>query len=689
MKLERLVLTNFRQFYGTVELDFATDNSAITVLIGDNGAGKTSLLNAFTWALFGQTSPAFQDPELIVNLRALRELPQDQDAKAAVELTFEHEGNKYTITRTASAHLSEQGYQPTDSPKPTLVVTGPGGTHNDIDRIADAIGHIMPADLHSYFFFDGERIEKIVRPDNAQRKEIAAAAKTLAGIEIFDRAIKHLTSARRTLEKEMAEVGTAQVQNLVAEKQKHEQTIANLEEDERKAKKNLDIAETQRNEIDKKLRGLEATRALQEQRDKLNQQIDDLTQKFKKLDSDLGQLFSTAAYSPLLTDAVSTFGGIVSDLKTKGELPAGIKTNFVQELLNKELCICETSLAPDSRPRASVENWVARAGLADVEENVLRMDGAFESIAQRAEDFYQGLKSLQAEKSETRKQLSIAETDRDNISKKLTGSGSADIAALENQRSKFERDISTLHIDTGKRQQSRIDIEKTIAELEKRIARAQTQDKQQALAKKRVEMTNDAIQRIATIQRIVERGFQVTLSQEISALFNKMSPTPYVPELGEDYSLRLLNSAGGEPIPVAASTGENQILSLGFIGTIIETAREQQKRLTMIPSLGVSEYPIVMDSPFGSLGDIYREAIATNIPEMANQLILMVSKTQWLGKVESVIERKIGKCYVLTYFSPKDDIETDSIELENRTYDLIKKSPNDYEYTEISEVQYG
>jgi len=48
----------------------------------------------------------------------------------------------------------------------------------------DVIGRILPESLHRYFFFDGERIEQIVRSN--KKAEIAEATKILLGVEVLN-----------------------------------------------------------------------------------------------------------------------------------------------------------------------------------------------------------------------------------------------------------------------------------------------------------------------------------------------------------------------------------------------------------------------------------------------------------------------------------------------------------------------
>ena len=143
----------------------------------------------------------------------------------------------------------------------------------------------------------------------------------------------------------------------------------------------------------------------------------------------------------------------------------------------------------------------------------------------------------------------------------------------------------------------------------------------------------------------------------------------------------------GQPASVAASTGENQILSLSFIGAIIDRIREWSKGKSGILMPDSSMFPIVMDSPFGSLDEIYRRQVARAIPVLANQLVVLVTKTQWRGEVAEEMADCVGHQYVLTYNSPKPDCQVDAIALGGKQYPLVRLSPNKFEYTEIIEVE--
>ena len=83
-----LRISGFLSYRDPVDLDF--DSFELACISGHNGAGKSSLLDSITWALFGEARGRSSD---VINL--------NQDVKAAeVALTFAYENNIYRVQRT-------------------------------------------------------------------------------------------------------------------------------------------------------------------------------------------------------------------------------------------------------------------------------------------------------------------------------------------------------------------------------------------------------------------------------------------------------------------------------------------------------------------------------------------------------------------------------------------------------------
>src|SRR5437667_5082659 len=110
MKLTALTVDNFRQFYGRQRITFArTEDRNVTVVHGANGAGKTALLNAFTWGFYKQFTPAFEAPDHLVNERAWSEARQSQEVSTRIVIEFEHEDRNYTLERVTAYKKNPAG----------------------------------------------------------------------------------------------------------------------------------------------------------------------------------------------------------------------------------------------------------------------------------------------------------------------------------------------------------------------------------------------------------------------------------------------------------------------------------------------------------------------------------------------------------------------------------------------------
>jgi DNA sulfur modification protein DndD len=268
MKLMSIRLCNFRQFYGkTPEIFLAFGERNTTIIHGNNGAGKTTLLNAFTWVLHEKFSAAFASEDQLVNKRAIAEAKLKDLVECWVEVGFEHNNKRYQAKRLCRGYKTEAGVEQGKS-ELYLQIAGDDGRWLLPQQLPeDIIGRILPVSLHQYFFFDGERIEQIVRSD--KKSEIAEATKTLLGVEVLDRSIKHLKEAKKSLELELASIGDSETKKLLREQEKLEQ------ESERIAKRQVEIGQELEHQdelkktISNRLLELSGAEELQQLRDEL------------------------------------------------------------------------------------------------------------------------------------------------------------------------------------------------------------------------------------------------------------------------------------------------------------------------------------------------------------------------------------------------------------------------------------
>ena len=687
MKLISIRLCNFRQFYGkTPEIILASGERNTTIIHGNNGAGKTTILNAFTWVLYEKFSAAFSSEEQLVNKRAITEAQHQDSLECWVEVGFEHNNKRYQAKRLCRAYKTLTGVELGKS-ELYLQIAGDDGRWLLPEQSAeDIIGRILPVSLHQYFFFDGERIEQIVRSE--QKLEIAEATKTLLGVEVLTRSIKHLKEAKKTLETELATIGDLETKKILREQEKLEKESERLLNGQIETAQELEHQYELKKILSNRLLELSGAEELQRLREELEAREKLLREQLKQAKDALRRAISSRGYGVFLSEATAEFRAVVDELREKGELPVGIKRQFVSDLLNDKRCICGAELIEGTHPHHQVSAWMDKAGIVDVEETAIRMSTQVDEIEKKVPEFWEEVDRQQDNVAKGRTELSSIETQLDDIKKKLRSFPNEDISQLQKRLDETEEKIRELTLEQGATSQKITRLSVEIESKVKQVAKHKMNESKQSLAQRRIAATQDSIERLVEVKTRLDNQFRSSLENRVQEIFALISFTPYIPKLSEKYELTLIENTAAQETTVAASTGENQILSLSFIAGIIDRVRDWiQENPLMGPDS--STFPIVMDSPFGSLDEIYRRQIAKILPQLANQLVILVTKTQWRGEVAQEMAKYLGREYVLTYNSPKPDCEEDSIELGGENYPLVKQSPNQSEYTEIVEVDYG
>ncbi|MBI2331020.1 MAG: SMC family ATPase [Chloroflexi bacterium] len=217
-----LRIAGFLSYRDPVELDFDAVNLAC--ISGHNGAGKSSLLDAFTWSLFGEARGKGTD---IINL--------SQDVKAAeVALTFGYEGNVYRVQRTLPRNKStvlefqvlDGGIQKAEEGRwrPLTEKT----TRETQSRIEQTLRLDYETFINASFFLQG-KADEFTQKKASERKAVLSS---ILGLEIWDTYKERTAERRRELETEATEIDgrVAEIDAELGEEDERRRRLGELEE---------------------------------------------------------------------------------------------------------------------------------------------------------------------------------------------------------------------------------------------------------------------------------------------------------------------------------------------------------------------------------------------------------------------------------------------------------------------------
>lgn len=181
-----LRISGFLSYRDPAELDFSMFDLAC--ISGQNGAGKSSLLDAITWSLFGEARGKSSD---VIHLHA--------DVKAAeVMLTFQYEGNTYRVQRTLPRNKStvlEFQVQSNGGWKALTEKT----TRDTQTRIEQTLRLDYETFVNASFFLQG-KADQFTQQNASKRKDVLS---NILGLEIWEEYKARTAEKRKKIEAEV------------------------------------------------------------------------------------------------------------------------------------------------------------------------------------------------------------------------------------------------------------------------------------------------------------------------------------------------------------------------------------------------------------------------------------------------------------------------------------------------------
>lgn len=677
MKLQSIRLTNFRQFQGTQSFDLTSDSvKPVSLLFGANGAGKTTFLNAFTWALFGTMSEDVEHADRMVSDSIWRGTAIGSSAEVAVDLQFDHEGRDYRLLRSATLR-KESDQQELPPPQVQLWTTKPNGSSEVVGAPQETIHSILPRGVSRFFFFNGERIEKLVQ--KGAYAEVQKDIKVLLDLEQVERAIAHLPKVDRKLTADLKKHGGDKASEI-------QEAIDALRERETAAREELKVFEgdlatltAEKEGVTDLLRQHAEAAPVQAQRDAATKELEEARNARDGALAERAVLVATRGFQAFTSTLGTTTLEMAETLYQKGALPAPLKREFVDQLLDDGACICGTPLTEHTDAWDHVKDWRQRAGLQAVETAWQQLSGQIAPLSAAREELRDSLALVMKRIGSERERVTRLEELKSELDGKLRDSRLEDVQALETKRMDLDSRLGVKQQRIGATKAELLAIAKEIEQKTKERSRAEVTDVLAAKARSRSDLVQAVRKALEEILAIREEDMRQRLDAELKAVFRSITHQNHVPTLSAGFELTLHKDVNGVQLPVPKSTGENQILSLSFVAAVSKLAREirQERRAEGSSAADAGTYPIVMDAAFGSLDQDYQESVSRALAKMAPQLVVLVSKSQGLGKVVTELMPYVSHLGVIETHTTVSG-KADEIELDGMSYPYIRAAESDH-----------
>jgi exonuclease SbcC len=207
-----LRISGFLSYRDRAELDFSSFDLAC--ISGHNGAGKSSLLDAITWALFGEARGKSSD---VINLNS---------SAAEVALTFTHEDNTYRIQRTLPRNKStvlEFQIKSDGSWRPLTEKT----TRDTQARIEQTLHLDYDTFVNASFFLQG-KADQFTQQNPGRRKEVLS---NILGLEMWEQYKNRSAERRKLIERDVDTIQAriAEIDTELAEEETRKARLAELE----------------------------------------------------------------------------------------------------------------------------------------------------------------------------------------------------------------------------------------------------------------------------------------------------------------------------------------------------------------------------------------------------------------------------------------------------------------------------
>ena len=661
MLLQSIKLVNFRQFRNE-SIDFAggADGKNVTIIIGENGTGKTTFAQAFFWCLYGETE--FSDKSML-NKMVATEMRPGQDVKVQVELKLHHGEVDYTLIREQTYRKDNANRIKADNTVFDIATKDASGNTSYVKKsmCESEVKSILPKELSRYFFFDGERIEKMSKDISTGKKatDFAEAVKGLLGLNAMYSAIQHFnprvkSSVISSYEASYNSQSNAKIKEYSDTIERCKNEIAAIDVRIEELDAEIESAQTRKTEKSAEIKQYAEGEELQEKKEKLIRKIvaaeKSKSNVYKAISKDFNGNLSSFFSISLVERALQ----FLSEKDFAGKDIPYMHAKTIEYLLKQKVCICGTHLDEGTIPYSKVKELIDYLPPQSISTTISDFKKESRRRANDRKDVYGQIRDNLAIISQQDDDLTDLRDELAEVEGKLSGGDvRAKVRAIN---SEIQLCDQTIRKDNAERDRKIAEKARKESEME----RADTERRNLTLLddnNKKIEIYRAYAERIykelQDVYATSEAEIRDRLQTTINDIFKQIYEGGLYLTIDEKYHISVY--ATDYDGDVETSTAQSISVIFAFITGIIKMARDNRNATDEDAQLLSSEpYPLVMDAPLSAFDKRRIKTVCEALPETAEQVIIFIKDTD--GELaEDYMGNRIGSRH---HFDKKNEFET-------------------------------
>ena len=653
MRIEEIHFENFRKYVDT-SVRFPESANDIHVVIAENGAGKTTFLNAMTWCLYDKEPKIKDQDDALPTLNTEVSNNSERDIeKASVSITVSGDGLKLIYKRSDifKIHNIHSDFYKSNHKREEWIdqeftVTEIQGAEQNVCRERDEcellVSSFIPEAIKEFFFFDGEQLDNYFLMSSAIKDQVF----TLSHIFLLDEMERRIKDRLKFLRKQGNPNSNAD------SKLQEYNNRSKFLESEQKRYENLKIAYASK---DNELKGLmkslgsaPSIKDLEIRRDEKIKQRDKFESSKNIKKEELNDLIIKESPKILAKQAFIDSLKLIEENRDESYIYPIDESILVDSLHDHSCKVCDRSF--DEELINHIKSKKAKLYLIAPEDKILNDNKKFFNRFKDVEDAY-----LKKE-SELKNEISNLTDTIDTLEQEIREFYNT-IKVNEHLKESIDRRDELLEILPTKKseldnlQNNNEKLMADVQKLHKEYLKLLGQEEEYKEISAKIRLCTDSLAVISDVKKEIMAETREIIQDETNEKFFNLirkSQTFGGINITEDYEVRLFDE-DGRPASSSASASEVELLALSFI--------------LAIHSVSGFESPLVVDTLLARTSGEQRLNVAKSCLNVSEekQLLLFLIDEEYTEPVKRLFKEKHISEYSLKESDSEKIIEIRSV----------------------------